>query len=939
MTRQLSLLPLLALTCVLTLAGTPSPAQDAKPQRKDTSDRLKPKEVVLTVKVSPERARPGDTVTYTVTAKVERPWHIYAYAKAQPDLGPRATQFDFFRTDGLKPAADWKPAKAPIRKKEPAFPDLDAVEFYETEASWSVTLQVPPGTAPGAKTLQSQVYFQICNDSVCKPPTYASVAPVTLTIDGGEEEARAAFASATIGLMTLPRPDDPAPRRKDTPEKLRPSQVSLTSSVTPAEAAPGQTVTFQVTARVEPGWHIYAYDKAPPDSGPKATQFDFFDPAGLEPVGDWTPTTSPTLKKEEAFPDLAFVAYHEGEVTWSQVLKVPADAQSGTRDLRCQVSFQICSDKECLPPTAITPSAATLKVLAESGTAAPEDVPLRTVPKGESRIAAELPDVPTKTTPVASSTPSASSSASGGAAQEKIEQGLGPFLLWSALGGVFALLMPCVWPMIPVTVNFFVKQGQTGKGKTTGLAITYCLAIIGIFTLVGLLFSAIFGASALTRLANNAWLNLAVGILFVVFGLSLLGLFEISLPSSLLNASSRGEGRGGLIGVVFMALTLTITSFTCTFPVVGALVVMAARGNFLYPVLGLATFATVLALPFFLLALSPGLLKKMPKSGDWMNTIKVIGGLVEIGAAFKFLNTAEIGFGTTPDNCWLDSEVLLAIWVVLSLVCGIYLLGLFKTDHDQDEVKVGPMRLLGGTLFIALALYLAPALFGYPPQSQIYKRLVVGILPADSGNLNAIDRTAEEVAARLATNSGGVMLAGDSKGPAQAAPARAAKATSSDPKVATREEKKVHGGIVWGLDYDAAVERAKAENRPILIDFTGVNCANCRLMEQSVIPHPKIVPLLRQFVTTQLYTDYVPIDTLTKIQQEELAEANSEREIDMTSEQTMPLYVIVTPDEKVVAQKGGYIEPDVFAEFLSNGLERAKGGTNRVASAGAPAGR
>ena len=185
-----------------------------------------------------------------------------------------------------------------------------------------------------------------------------------------------------------------------------------------------------------------------------------------------------------------------------------------------------------------------------------------------------------------------------------------PFLIASALGGLFALVMPCVWPMIPITVNFFVKQGQggKGKGKTTGLAITYCLAIIGIFTAVGVFFSFFFSASFLQNLANNPWLNLVVAALFLAFGLSLLGLFEISLPSFLLNASAQGESRGGLIGVIFMALTLTITSFTCTFPVVGGLLVMAAGGNFLYPIVGLATFATVLAFPFFLLALSPGLL-------------------------------------------------------------------------------------------------------------------------------------------------------------------------------------------------------------------------------------------------------------------------------------------------------------------------------------------
>ncbi|MFO0955919.1 MAG: cytochrome c biogenesis protein CcdA [Isosphaeraceae bacterium] len=917
---------------LLAIAGGMARAQDAKPQRKDTSERLKPKEVVLSATVEPATAKPGETVTYTVTAKVEKPWHIYAFAKAQPAEGPRATQFDFFQAGGLKPGTDaWKPAKPPVRKKEPAFPDLDAVEFYESEASWSIPLQIPAGTPPGVKELQSQIYFQICNDSVCKPPSYVTVPAVKLTIAGGGASLRSALPGLLTGLVTPPIADDPQPSKKETPEKLRPREVTLKTAVVPAEAAPGSTVEYQVTAQVEPGWHLYAYSAQPASDGPLSTQFDFYGTGGLEPLGDWKPSTEPTLRREEAFPDLPFVAFHEGTVTWTRSLRIPADARAGKVPLKSQIQFQICTDQNCMPPANVNLPEAVLTIAGEAVAAAPEAADV----EKERPVAAAAPEAPSKSMPAVASTSAetkdqdTAQAGSKAGAEERIEQGLVPFLVWSALGGLFALMMPCVWPMIPVTVNFFVKQGQKGQGKTTGLAITYCLAIIGIFTLVGLVFSAFFGASALTRLANNAWLNLAVGLLFVAFGLSLLGLFEISLPSWMLNASSKGESRGGLVGVIFMALTLTITSFTCTFPVVGSLVVMAARGNYLYPVIGLATFATVLALPFFLLALAPGLIKKMPKSGGWMNSIKVVGGLVEIGAAFKFLNAAEIGFGSTPESCWIDSAVLLAVWVVLAMVCGLYLLGIFRTDHDDESAGIGPVRLVGGALFLAMGLYLAPALFGYPPKSQIYNRLVVGLLPGDSNKLDASDRIIEEVAARIPVGNGTLIATGN---PGQA-PARRVKATSTDPEVAVREEKLVHGGIVWGLDYDSAIAEAKASGKPVLIDFTGVNCANCRLMEKSVIPDPKVAALLREFVTIQLYTDFVPIDSINQPQREELAEANSLREVDMTSEQTMPLYVIVTPDEQVVARKGGFIEVPNFTRFLQDGLDAAKGGSNRVASA------
>jgi thiol:disulfide interchange protein DsbD len=380
-------------------------------------------------------------------------------------------------------------------------------------------------------------------------------------------------------------------------------------------------------------------------------------------------------------------------------------------------------------------------------------------------------------------------------------------------------------------------------------------------------------------------------------------LFELRLPSFLLNASAQGESRGGLIGVGFMALTLTITSFTCTFPVVGGLLVMAAGGNFFYPIVGLATFATVLALPFFLLALSPGLISRMPRSGDWMNAVKVVGGLVEIGAAFKFVNTAELAW-VTPENAWFDAQVVLTSWVVLCTVCGIYLLGLFRTDHDHDEVKVGPGRIVCGSLFLGLALFMAPALFGRPPASLVWDRLIVGILPPDSGELSAE-----------------VQIAGKSDGSAGSGSLQEVKATSNDPAKAEREEKKVHG-VLWGMSFDQALELAATEKKPILIDFTGVNCANCRLMERRVLPRPEVIALLKKFVTVQLYTDFVPIGSITADQRQERAELNQERILKLAQEATNPYYVVLSPDGEVLARIGGYNEPPKFVEFLTKALEK-----------------
>jgi thiol:disulfide interchange protein len=325
---------------------------------------------------------------------------------------------------------------------------------------------------------------------------------------------------------------------------------------------------------------------------------------------------------------------------------------------------------------------------------------------------------------------------------------------------------------------------------------------------------------------------------------------------------------------------------------------MAAGGNFFYPIIGLATFAAVVALPFFLLALSPGLISKMPRSGDWMNAVKVVGGLVEIGAALKFVNTAELAW-VTSEKAWINAQVVLTAWVVLSAVCGVYLLGLFRTDHDHDDVKVGPSRLVAGALFLVLALYMAPALFGHLPRGLVWSRLIVGILPPDAGKLASEIRGA---------GSGDPSL-------------QDVKATSTNPAEAERQEKRVHG-VVWGLSFDQAKEIAAAQKKPILIDFTGVNCPNCRLMEASVFPAPEVVALLKKFVTVQLYTDFVDIDSITADQRQELALENQKRIVELAKEASNPFYVVLSPTGEVTARIGGYNEIPDFVDFLSKALAK-----------------
>jgi thiol:disulfide interchange protein DsbD len=716
------------------------------------------------------------------------------------------------------------------------------------------------------------------------------------------------------------RADDAKPKKKDSPPFLKPKEVTWTTSISPAQAKPGDKVTYKVSASVLPPWHIYAHAKSQPEMGPRNTQFDLFDSAGLKVDGDWIPSKPPLSKPEPAFNNQT-VEFYDDDVTWSIALTIPIGTKPGKLTVRSQAYFQICDPKSCKPPVFVTVPDATVTVT--SGGAAGGSAAL-VLPMTIGTVV-----LPGATQAQAPAKPAA------GTVEASIDQGLFSFLLFSAAGGLLAILMPCVWPMIPITVNFFVKQGHSNKGRATGLAIVYCLAIMSIFTSVGLAVTFARGATGATELGNNPWLNLIMGIAFIALGLSLLGLFEIRLPTALLNKSAQGEGKGGLIGVMFMALTLTITSFTCTAPVVGGLLGLATKGQVFYPVLGMLTFSAVLALPFFVVALVPSLMSRLPRSGDWMNAVKVVGALIEIGAAFKFLNTAEISFGTTPDRAWIDARVVLTAWVVMSLVGGIYLLGLFRTDHDHDAVRVGPLRLMFGALFVGAAFYLAPALFGNPPKSRFYEQ-IVGILPADSRKLDQAEATTLATVERLlsAFPAPGVgVAAGDARSLAdQRGKLLPNKATSTDPQQAIREERRLHG-VIWGMSYEDAIAEAKATGKLVLIDFTGVNCANCRTVEQSIMPRPEVVAELKKFVTVQLYTDRVDIDSITADQQLELAIANASRENDMTGGVTSPFYVVVSPDEKVLARTGYEANSDFLLKFLKDAQGKHPGG-QKVANAG-----
>ena len=377
-----------------------------------------------------------------------------------------------------------------------------------------------------------------------------------------------------------------------------------------------------------------------------------------------------------------------------------------------------------------------------------------------------------------------------------ITQGLGAFLYLSLSMGFLALLTPCVFPMIPITVSFFTKQETQSRGESIAKSLAYCGGIIFTFTGLGMVLAATLGASGAAQFAANPWINLSITAIFVAFALALFGLFEIRLPYGLLNKLNSVQG-GSYGAILIMGFTFSLTSFTCTAPFVGTLLVLTSQGTWAWPILGMLAFSTAFAAPFFFLSLFPQTLSSLPQSGGWLNSVKVVMGFLELAAALKFLSNVDLVWQ------WgiLSREVFIAGWIAIFLLCGLYLLGKIRLSHDSPLDAIGPLRLLASSGCLAFGLYLMTGLFGAP-----------------LGEWDAFF-------------------------PPYGSYGEIAKIRSGEPE------------LTWRDDYEAALTEAQAAGKPVFIDFTGYACTNCRWMEANIFPEKEVHALLKQFVRVQLYTD------------------------------------------------------------------------------------
>ncbi|MDE5808286.1 MAG: thioredoxin family protein, partial [Muribaculaceae bacterium] len=441
------------------------------------------------------------------------------------------------------------------------------------------------------------------------------------------------------------------------------------------------------------------------------------------------------------------------------------------------------------------------------------------------------------------------------------------------LGGLIALVTPCVWPMIPMTVSFFLKQNKT-KRKSIMAAITYGASIIVIYVLLGLLVTAIFGASALNELATSAGFNIAFFLLLVLFAVSFMGGFEITLPASWTNKmDSKVDSTTGYLSIFFMAFTLALVSFSCTGPIIGTLLVeAAATSNFISPAVGMAGFSIALALPFTLFAIFPTVLKSVPKSGGWMNTVKVVLGFLELALALKFLSVADLAYG------WriLDREVFISLWIVIFALLGVYLLGKITFPHDSKVEKTGIARFMLACISFAFAVYMLPGLWGAP-----LKSISAFAPPVSTQDFNLYDGSVH--------------------------------ATSSD--------------------YDEGMRMARDLKKPVMIDFSGFGCVNCRKMEAAVWTNPEVKSIIEQdyVLITLMVDDKKPLPEPIEVKESDGTERTLRTYGDKWSylERTkfganaQPYYVLVDNNGKPLAQPYSYDENvPKYLQFLRSGIER-----------------
>lgn len=657
-------------------------------------------------------------------------------------------------------------------------------------------------------------------------------------------------------------------------------QAQVNFKVAQKQTAPDQfDIVF--TCSMDAGWHIYSTTES---NGPIPTTFNIDKKEGVELVGALKSKTNPVSHFEEVFD--AKVSYYEGSAEFTQTVKITGPVYN----IEGYLEYGACNDQNCMPPTSVDfkYSGKGVEAVKESiKEDVKEETPIEET--AEEGLSEEVAATDSLVTPAIAQgdlwTPVIDELTHFGEQNDAAGKGLLAIFALGFLGGLIALFTPCVWPIIPMTVSFFLKRSKDDKKKGIRDAITYGVSIVVIYVTLGLLITLIFGASALNALSTNAVFNIFFFLMLVVFGASFLGGFEITLPSKWTNAvDNKASSTTGLLSIFLMAFTLSLVSFSCTGPIIGFLLVEMATTNIVAPTIGMLGFAIALALPFTIFALFPTMLKSAPRSGNWMNVIKVTLGFIELAFSLKFFSVADLAYG------WhlLDREVFLCLWIILFALLGAYLIGWIRFPHDEDEyddegnvivnVKTSIPRFFMALISFAFALYMVPGLWGAPCKA-------VGAFapPMNTQDFNLAKSEAVEAQFK---------------------------------------------------DFEAGMQAAAAQGKPVMVDFTGFGCVNCRQMEAAVWTDEKVKDLIEnEYVLISLYVDdKTPLPEIMEVQENgqtrklrTVGDKWSYFQRTKFGSQTQPFYVLLDHNGKPLNKSYSHDESvENYVEFLETGLKNFK---------------
>lgn len=674
---------------------------------------------------------------------------------------------------------------------------------------------------------------------------------------------------------------------------LEPAKWSWESSKKTVKVEDELEIIFKVS--IDDNWYMYAND-FDPECGPLLTEVKFPNIKGFKVVGKLK-AINPKTKHDDVFGCDVKIFEHNGE--FRQKIKIlSADAViSGTYE------GQTCTEAgKCIPfDGEFTVTGISIAADTKAETKQNPQVVKETTPKEKPNEVKELQVVADTVKAPSETKQQYNSKISGPVLDKTILEGkptYGNDSFWTLLvlafiAGLTSLITPCVFPMIPMTVTFFLKDTQT-KREGIKKAIIFGLSIIVLYSSAGTIFAILLGPDGLNALATNWALNLFIFVVFLIFALSFFGLFEINAPYKLVNKIDQKAEKGGLTGVFFMAFTLVLISFSCTVPIVGSVLALSAGGQILKPILMMFSYSLAFALPFAFFSFFPEVIKSMPKSGGWLNAVKVTLGFVELALALKFFSIADQAYH------WglLDRDINIALWIVIFGLLGLYLLGKIRLPHDSPIEKVSVPRLILATLIFTFVVYLVPGLWGAPLKA------LAGYLPPQ--HTHDFDLAA--------------MIQAKQKGECE------------EPKYA--DFLHLPHGLTGFFDYEQAIACARAQNKPVFIDFTGHGCTNCREMEAVVWSDPSVLKRLKEdFVIVALY-----VDDKTELPESEwvtskydgkikktIGKKNADIQIANLDNNAQPFYVLVGPDEKVLAWPYGY-DRDVksFVEFLERGKKKFK---------------